>query len=294
MRVLYVVSLLFVTISCHAADLWTARASEDSPGLHLVLEGEIRSGDFAALEALLRNKGPYVETLVLYSPGGDVREAMRIGQLIRVLQVATRGPSPYYPPGARDDTPVPQCTSPTPKSQSNCVCASSCFLLWVAGVNRRESHIGIHRPAYDRRLYASLTAEKAETVYGAALKAMDAYLNAYSVPQDLRERMRSTPSRDIYQFVTPRSMTGFIPAYDELINARCGLLTQEEEGRYWKLHFKVKQKRAGDDEILEYEDLRQRYNETMTCQAFEAITMRVDAFSKYYGVDYAARIRGKR
>lgn len=160
-----------------------------------------------------------------------------------------------------------------------------------AGVNRHESFLGIHRPSYDKRLFASLSTDKAEERYETALRAMDDYLAAYNVPQVMRERMRSTPSRDIYQFVSPSGMSGFVPAYDELINSRCTLLTKPEDSRYLILYFKVKQSRASYDEMLEYEALKSRYDQALVCQTYQAIAMRVEAFSKYYGIDYASKIQ---
>lgn len=292
-----IASAVLLTVLLHAglgsaANIWFESASDTTPLTNLVIEGQIRPGDFEALSKALRDRGPSVQAGYLYSPGGDAREAMKIGTLLRSLQIETRGPQPYFPIHAKDDIPLPQCSSPAPKVEANCLCYSACFLVWAAGANRAESLVGVHRPAFDRSLFASLSATDAEKAYEVALGEMDVYLDALRIPQEIRERMQSTPSREIHKFVTPQSMNGFAPAYDELISARCNLLTKQQEGRYWVLNRKIKQRRATYDEILEEDELAKRYKEAMICHAYQSISMRVDAFSEHYKIDYARRIKG--
>lgn len=294
MRLLSLVPLLFWAMSCHAADFWTARASQNSPALHLILEGKIRAGDFAALKAMLRDKGPYVETLFLYSPGGDVREALRIADMVRTLEVATSGParSAFYPDGSQGKN-LSICRSPKPRNQNNCVCYSSCFLVWISGVHRKKSLLGIHRPTYDKAYFASLSPDQAEAEYGKVMQDMTIFLDRRSVPQSLKEKMLSTPARDIHKFESPDELNGFIPAYDELLAARCGALSRHEEDQYYDLEARADEKRATNAEMSALARLKPRVNEIMLCHELQKITMRIDAFSRYFKIDYAARIRGR-
>ena len=62
----------------------------------LVLEGIIVPGDYDKLRNFLGTKSNFDKIsggVFLASPGGNVAEAMRIGQLIRMLQLSTDAPS---------------------------------------------------------------------------------------------------------------------------------------------------------------------------------------------------------
>lgn len=287
-----VLSLLHLG-SANSAEIWLAGAGTKKP-LYAVIEGEIRPGDFKRFDQILREKGPLIARVYVYSPGGDVREAMKIGGLISRLYLPTNGPTPFYPPYANDDEPIARCEKPAPRVESNCVCYSSCFLVWIAGAKRGESLVGIHRPSFDRKFYASLGPDEAEKVYGKALQMMESYMSEYGVPQSLRELMRATPSRDIHKLVTPNTLNGHTPSFGELLGARCPLLTRLESGRLGVLYWKMKQSRASSAEAIEYEELKQRDGEAMLCEAREALKMRIDAFSRHYSIDYLSRIWGRR
>lgn len=282
-------SLLF-SAQANAATLTFVSFSDRVPILDAVLEGEIVAGDFENLKSKLKEHGPDVRRLFLFSPGGNALEAMKIGEMIRSLQIRTVGPRPDFD----DDPPRPSCPIRQPKSAANCVCYSSCFLIWIAGVDREESLLGVHRPSFDRKTYAAMSPDAAEKAYTTVIVAMQAYLGRFSVPEDLKEQMVSTASRNIHAFVSPSEMTGMIPAYDELLDARCNLMSREEQGQFWLIRTKIKEKRASDDEIAAFGKLEKHYNEASRCSALESLIMRVDAFSKYFGVDYKALMQGKR
>jgi hypothetical protein len=91
----------------------------DHKGTSILLSGEIMSGDFEKVETALNRK---LAPIHLDSDGGQVLEAIKIGELIRSKSLETR--LPY-------------------KSS----CASACMLLLAAGVIRtadETSRIGIH------------------------------------------------------------------------------------------------------------------------------------------------------
>ncbi|QDL90506.1 hypothetical protein FDP22_01065 [Paroceanicella profunda] len=91
-------------------------------GRVLLLEGRIGAGDSDRLERALDGVEP-PDTVALHSPGGDVREALRMGALIR-----ERGFDTAVTAGA--------------------ACNSACPLLLASGVERivsREAWVGMHQ-----------------------------------------------------------------------------------------------------------------------------------------------------
>jgi hypothetical protein len=92
-------------------------------GGRLRLEGAIDPGSADRFAQEVAVRGDYVETVVLSSPGGSVRDALEIGRLIREQGYATEVEPDGY-------------------------CASSCPLIFAAGVDRRatsSSAIGVHQ-----------------------------------------------------------------------------------------------------------------------------------------------------
>lgn len=94
-------------------------------GGRLMATGTITVGSAQAFAAEIEKHGEYIKTVVLNSPGGSVNDAIAIGRLIRARKFATE-----IEPGA--------------------YCASSCPLVFAAGVERRvgaRAVIGVHQIA---------------------------------------------------------------------------------------------------------------------------------------------------
>ena len=60
--------------------------------LEALLKGEIVSGDFNKVISLVRANHPFLDRLLLWSPGGSVEEAMKIGRLVRKAMLVTQAP----------------------------------------------------------------------------------------------------------------------------------------------------------------------------------------------------------
>lgn len=107
----------FLTIALVSADTYALDVTHN--GSSILLSGEIMSGDLEQVEAALNRK---LAPIHLDSNGGQVLEAIKIGELIRSKSLETR--LPY-----------------------NSSCASACVLLLAAGVIRTADEtagIGIH------------------------------------------------------------------------------------------------------------------------------------------------------
>ena len=92
-------------------------------GGRLRFDGAMDPGSAGRFAEEIAARGDYVETVVLSSPGGSVRDALEIGRLIREQGYATAVEPDSY-------------------------CASSCPLVFAAGVERRaasSSAISVHQ-----------------------------------------------------------------------------------------------------------------------------------------------------
>ncbi|MBH0237679.1 ATP-dependent Clp protease proteolytic subunit [Methylobrevis sp. L22] len=105
------------------AQLSAAMRFELGPDGRLAAIGTITPGTAGRLEQELALRGDYVTTVVLDSPGGSVRDAIAMGQLIRSHGYGTLVGDGGY-------------------------CASSCPLVFAGGVTRRvspDASVGVHQ-----------------------------------------------------------------------------------------------------------------------------------------------------
>lgn len=209
------VLILFVTaaipVAGYAADIFLEKS-------RLNIVGEIRPGDAervaqSAIEQVTKNKKK-IDSVWLNSPGGDVAEAIRIADLVSGIK-----PYVYVANGG--------------------VCASSCFLIFLAGYERiaywvqddgsmptpekrasRFGLVGIHRPYLKAPLADSESVRKQEEL----MRRFRSHLISKQVPQYLIDEMMARPSNDIY-WLRDRDLEllGPLSAGDEeALIARCG------------------------------------------------------------------------
>ncbi len=110
----------------------------------LRLAGTFDPGSAERFAAEVEARGEYVETVVLESPGGSVRDALAIGALVRERGFATR-------------------------VEAGALCASSCPIVFAAGAERiagPDAAIGVHQ------VYASAIAADAHALAQAPGVAM--------------------------------------------------------------------------------------------------------------------------
>ncbi len=89
----------------------------------LMATGTIAPGISEAFASEVKKRGDYIKTVVLNSPGGSVADALAMGKLIRERKLST-------------------------EVESGKICASSCPLMFVGGVERRagtKASIGVHQ-----------------------------------------------------------------------------------------------------------------------------------------------------
>jgi len=211
----------------------------------LNLSGEIKHGDAKHMASLIAQE-PAIHFLDINSLGGDLIEAMNIGDLVRGLHVPV-----YVAKGG--------------------YCISACFFVILEGQQRVFSTafedgtlppqtwrkkefgvIGIHRPNLKSHSGDISATKKQEDM----MRKVRSYLASKAVPQHLIDEMMARPSNDIYWLKeSDAQLIGeYNPGDEEALIARCGYKrfrqrhaenwTEEREDRlntclieYWIKHY---------------------------------------------------------
>ena len=131
----------------------------------LILEGKIVSGDYDRLRNFVGTKSNFDKIssgVFLASPGGSIAEAMKIGRLIRALRLSTdapSGPPMGIPKFGKSVIQANNLVAP----QTDYLCASACFLVYVSGVYRKLNwvgRLGVHRPVRLEKNAKTLTVDQ--------------------------------------------------------------------------------------------------------------------------------------
>ena len=184
-----------------------------------------------------------LETVILRSNGGNLQEAMTIGRDIRQLLMETEGPTlDYYPDreGRYGSGDYPLCVENgfpdgsykgSRYKGSECVCASACFFLYVAGVRRALSYVGIHRGYVRPDISRDQGLDTAAEMYRRISKPITDYLRDMGVPPRYADIMLRTSSQEIYVPKYPEVMAdffGWIPEIEEWLIAKCDTVSERQ------------------------------------------------------------------
>jgi hypothetical protein len=151
--------LALVPSSVRAADMF--RGKDDVGEIWLQIVGRIEDGDEVKFRALLMeaiNRGEQVSRVSIYSSGGQLAPAIKIGRYIRSLYLSTVAPQlvplywRHYCIYRRSGRATLLEFDPR-KNQGDprCVCIGECFLIWVSGVTRHGEATQIRRMTVDRQ-----------------------------------------------------------------------------------------------------------------------------------------------
>lgn len=176
----------------------------------IIISGEIEKGDAAAFEQVIYENWQdtrYRLVLLLDSPGGDLGEARKLGQVIRKIGFNTL-------------------------VHEDAKCISACFVLYAAGfqrlgqlplfASREHTSIGVHRAFIDRELMASLTPAEAQAVVRRSMEVSAASLREFDVPEPIIDIVQGTAAAAI-RFLTDAELSTFMypPWFLDLTNAQC-------------------------------------------------------------------------
>ncbi len=173
----------------------------------LLMKGRIEPGDYQRLKDFLRTEPALTNfvnsrNIILASPGGDIREAMKLGDFVRKTFSEVSVGNHFGP------------------------CMSSCFLILSSSVSRswQKNTVGLHRPYFTADSVDKKTVTEAVEDQERAMNAVESYLRLLRVPQNIINVMMSTSSDNIVWLDEPGITFGrYSPSYEQVLVTKCGL-----------------------------------------------------------------------
>jgi hypothetical protein len=216
---------------------------------NILLKGTILPGDGDKFAKILRQSHPFLYSVSLWSPGGSVEDAIKIGRLIRKGLIETEAPWRHNAPlyidpatGSVDHQPgwgdLTSNLGRTPVCMGRkCHCASACFLIWAAGVERTGSVLGLHRPTIEATAFAKMPPDRAGVLYRQLLSEIGRYLAEMEVPRQFIEIMTNTSSKDVrwLTYEEAESIEERPPSIAEWVASSCGAMTKSEKDTMLKI-----------------------------------------------------------
>ncbi len=208
---------------------------KDGFGLgEVVLEGTIASGDYNKLLSFV--DANEARSIYLASPGGSVTEAIKIGRLVRALKLETI--IPVQVRGDIRDKLADRHKLTNPKA--NYMCASACFFLFVAGVNRDhelpgDPILGIHRPYLTDSELRTLSGSQAMASASQLRVVVESYLKEMGVPAKYADLMFSVPKDEVRWIGSTdfeADLEGIVPELKDWVEARCDTRTDVEKAAW--------------------------------------------------------------
>lgn len=210
----FILGLFLVLASANACaaqfykSCWPAGVFGDKEACFLRLKGEIQQGDAAVLRKILSvQKDVYAfGELRLDSPGGDVAEALKIAKVMQEwIGRAT----------VDDDS----------------ICASACFLVWVAspmhgmafGDQKPVPRIGLHRPYLSPEAYQTLSPAFLAKRQSEIMAQTRAFLEEQNLSRRLVDEMMRRPSNDVYWLTVKdlKEIKADSPYLEEMLVVEC-------------------------------------------------------------------------
>lgn len=264
-----------------AADL---RIFTESNYASITIEGEIEEGDYERFLELVEQAQGKVSGVVIYSPGGDLIEAMKIGRAMRKLELSSMVP-------IQDANSGPNCPDDffqPPRDPTNCTAASAAFFIHVGGIFRGGTYLAVHRPIFDPKSFGSLTESEAEEQYGNLTRLSQAYLEEMGVPNAVIDEVMNTPSdkiRVLSEDVVRTHFWGYSPARGEWIRAKCNTFTSHEEAELSQLSKKLLSQGAeiSDRDFSRHQVLDEKREGDKKCELKVAEDLRKAAFEDFFG-----------
>lgn len=183
------------------------------------IEGDIVPGDAKRLLDFYKTYGVMTSPVHLRSKGGNVGEAMKMGEIIRRLRLETE--IPVW------DTGKPPSDYIKVDNQENLICASACFLVYAGGANRFGNYLAMHRPFLPREDARKLSDMEYETAQKEIVPKVKAYLVDMEIDQYWIDRMFSANSQEYYMPSWNEAdskihhLMGVVASLEEVILSKC-------------------------------------------------------------------------
>ena len=255
----------------------------------IVIEGNIESGDSETFIRIIKENQGHVSGVYLFTPGGDFYEAMKIGRVMRTLELSSTVPM-------RNASGRPECSDfmglPKPKDPANCTAASAAFFIHIGGIHRGGNFIAVHRPYFGKGKFGELPPADAKKAFDALQDAARRYMEEMGVPQHVQDDVLGTPS-DKALILDERTVKthfwGELPYRHEWTRNRCGTITAQEGNRLADYSRRLQRVRNASDADLsksEWSDLtnlQQKQADELSCAVAAHKQGRLDAYEKYFG-----------
>jgi hypothetical protein len=164
-----------------------------------------------------------------------VTEAIKIGHLVRELKLRTIIPVQASDDFRKELAEDHKLTNP----KDNYLCASACFFVFVAGVERKtlfgDPILGIHRPYLTDGDLRSLSGGQAMSSAIQLRVVVESYLKEMGVPAKYADLMFSVPKdevRWIGRTEFEADLEGIIPELKDWVDARCDKRTDVEKAAW--------------------------------------------------------------
>jgi hypothetical protein len=226
-----------ITLQTWALDMNVAVDSQEKL-IYVNMWGEIEAGDDEKFKSLILpylRSGHLVFQVNIFSLGGNVATAMKLGDQIRLLQ--TRTVTADNEAFIIDNQIVPSNQALcgfwegrggyvfwTPVRGYNwCTCESACFLVWASGVKREGGRIGVHRFYYKGNEFGNLPVQTAREIYQNAQAEFRAYVTKLDVPATIIDRLFATDRYGMYFLTRPEvQLLNSTPYIEEMVYSKCG------------------------------------------------------------------------
>ncbi|MEP6608161.1 MAG: hypothetical protein ABJA83_05725 [Burkholderiaceae bacterium] len=221
--------LILAIIAClvhsgvvHAADI-ERRCHSNAPTCIIAFTGEIDKGDAERLTQALLQPLPsgksHVAWLEVDSLGGDVTEALRIGELVRQNMLGVS----LLRSAAIDGPSRAATADPTPEER---VCASACVLILMSAPARwvRHARIGLHRPRLSAEFYRQQSPASIARAHADLDRRVRETVIAGGMPTELIDRMMRYASNELLWLAGTdlAALDSEAPWYQEMQIAVCG------------------------------------------------------------------------
>jgi hypothetical protein len=269
----------------NAAEIKSAQS-----GSQVVLEGRIDVGDCDKIKSLVYREQP--DNIFLASPGGNLAEALEIGRFVRALKLKTIVPSASSNVDLRSKVAANHKVS-NPKS--NYMCASACFFVFVAGVNRvndvdiddwHPALLGIHRPFLSENELRLLSADKALSEVQQTRAMVESYFKEMGVPTKYADQMFSV-RKDAVRWIGAKDfeadLNGVISGLRDWLDARCGDKTNDAEKAIWEnLKYRI-HGQLTEAERLIMDLIHKKHTERFDCEFKALYDLRRQAWTSIFG-----------
>jgi hypothetical protein len=232
-----IVGVALLALPGFAAEV-SVRRNKSPPVAILTLEGEIVPGDAERVLGYIREaeaERRVVSTIRLRSPGGDVLEALKLSEMLNQKLITADAPSEVvtlekYGTGQSKDI-FDDCSTDNLSDTRNCICNSSCAIIWLTSAFRSGGYVGVHRPRFQESYFAGLGAEEAQEEYAELTKVVTSFLVENEAPPEIITKMMAVPSGKIHILTEEeRGIAGEGKPYIlELLHAKCSPYHSEHE-----------------------------------------------------------------